>query len=433
MHSKYLSIALVFVDLAVARGLPVTSMASLPARREIEPSVAKHISPAHISQDGGRCGEEHDAICATGLCCSWNGYCGRGRDYCSVPGNCQEAYGWCDTFAVPLGYDVAKDKRRYDARLPAYIDKCSVPGTLALTFDDGPSNYTEQLLNVLKGYGARATFFVNGNVNGRGQVDTVWAKTLVRMIMEGHQIGSHTWSHPDMDNISSATRKLEMYKDERAIANAIGRYPTFVRAPMTRCGEDCSRDIKSLGYHIATYQFDSWDWREERPSIDEVIDEYSKAMQDADQNGSMFLIQHDTHPDAVELTRKLLQHTRSDWHAVTLVECLGLRHEDSLRFSTYQEFSNIAPHGCLFAAPGFCYNPTGFSDSRQCNEEVQRLRNAHKACLATHIARWGEGMCGRVDIAQKQLNEFCKTCSDSGDAKTDTRCESRNFAVKDRS
>lgn len=433
MHSKRFSLALLFVDLAVARGLPVMPMTIPLARREIESNVTEHITLAPVSQEGGRCGEQHNAICATGLCCSRSGYCGRGRDYCSVPGNCREAYGWCDTFAVPLGYDVAKDIRSYNARIPAYINKCSVPGTLALSFDDGPSNYTEQVLDVLRDFGARATFFVSGNVNGRGQVDLVWAKTLVRMITEGHQIGSHTWSHPDMDAIPSATRKLEMYKDERAIANAIGRYPTFVRAPMVRCSEDCSKDMKSLGYHIATFQVDSYDWKEERPSVDDVAGGLVKAMNDADQTGSMFLIQHDTHSDAVELTRRLLQHRRPGWNAVTLIECLGLRHEDSLRFPTYQEFSIIAPNGCLFAAPGFCYNPSSFGNSRQCSEEVHRLKDAHEACLKTNVEQFGSGICGRIDIAQMQLNEFCKNCSDLENAKIDMRCQSSNFAVKDRS
>ena len=57
-----------------------------------------------------------------------------------------------------------------------------------------------------------------------------------------------------------------MYKNERAIANVIGKYPTFVRAPMIRCNDKCMDDMKSLGYHVVDWQFDSEDWKEEKPA-----------------------------------------------------------------------------------------------------------------------------------------------------------------------
>lgn len=71
----------------------------------------------------------------------------------------------------------------------ALINQCVVPGTAALTFDDGPFSYTSDLLEILSAYGAPATFFLNGNCLG----DVYYNSDIVeRIVNEGHQLGSHT-------------------------------------------------------------------------------------------------------------------------------------------------------------------------------------------------------------------------------------------------
>ena len=73
----------------------------------------------------------------------------------------------------------------------AGIMHCTKPGALALTFDDGPYNYTSHLLDVLAAYGAKATFFITGNNLGKGQIDIEengWPNLLRRMHAEGHQV-----------------------------------------------------------------------------------------------------------------------------------------------------------------------------------------------------------------------------------------------------
>jgi peptidoglycan/xylan/chitin deacetylase (PgdA/CDA1 family) len=63
---------------------------------------------------------------------------------------------------------------------------------VALTFDDGPSEWTEPILDLLAAHQAHATFFVIGShVDGR-------AETLRRITDEGHEVGNHTWSHPHL-------------------------------------------------------------------------------------------------------------------------------------------------------------------------------------------------------------------------------------------
>jgi peptidoglycan/xylan/chitin deacetylase (PgdA/CDA1 family) len=70
-------------------------------------------------------------------------------------------------------------------------------GDIALTFDDGPFNFTGHLLDVLASYDAKATFFITGNNLEKGQIDveeTGWPKIIRRMHREGHQIAAHAWS-----------------------------------------------------------------------------------------------------------------------------------------------------------------------------------------------------------------------------------------------
>src|ERR1700755_44779 len=106
------------------------------------------------------------------------------------------------------------------------IYSCTVPNTVALTFDDGPYVYTETLLNALEAGGHRATFFQNGQ-----NYDSIYNynSTLKRMISGNHQIGSHTWSHADLTTLSDAGIADEMGKLEVAFTNIIGKIPTYMR------------------------------------------------------------------------------------------------------------------------------------------------------------------------------------------------------------
>lgn len=78
------------------------------------------------------------------------------------------------------------------SKLPfgAVITHCAIPGTIALTFDDGPYIYTPQILDTLAQHDVRATFFLNGH--NRGHIDTS-PEVVQRTLAEGHQLGSHTF------------------------------------------------------------------------------------------------------------------------------------------------------------------------------------------------------------------------------------------------
>jgi peptidoglycan/xylan/chitin deacetylase (PgdA/CDA1 family) len=110
---------------------------------------------------------------------------------------------------------------------------CSVPGTIALTFDDGPSNYTNNILDILKKHNMKATFFIIGKKIHDNH------DTIQRIADEGHQIGSHTYHHVYLDNVSVCPDpRKEMVDWEVAFVQekftgilSNGVIPNYMRAP----------------------------------------------------------------------------------------------------------------------------------------------------------------------------------------------------------
>jgi peptidoglycan/xylan/chitin deacetylase (PgdA/CDA1 family) len=135
------------------------------------------------------------------------------------------------------------------------IQHCTVPGKIALTFDDGPYIYTSKILDALKAAGVKATFFIVAINGGKGEIDdpaTGYPAIIQRMFKDGHQIGSHTWSHQDMAVISHDQRVLQIVKNEIAITNILGFFPTYLRTPYVSCNQACFDDLKGFGYHVVS-------------------------------------------------------------------------------------------------------------------------------------------------------------------------------------
>jgi peptidoglycan/xylan/chitin deacetylase (PgdA/CDA1 family) len=96
---------------------------------------------------------------------------------------------------------------------------------VALTFDDGPSPQTPELLDVLAGHGIRATFFVCGTHVGR------LPHIARRIIADGHEIGNHTDTHPALWMRSRSFMRQEIGRAQQAIQDATGSAPSLFRAP----------------------------------------------------------------------------------------------------------------------------------------------------------------------------------------------------------
>ena len=138
---------------------------------------------------------------------------------------------------------------------------------VALTFDDGPDpRWTPMILDTLRSRGVKATFFVVGQ-----NVDTD-QRLLERMYAEGHEIGNHTYRHPNLALASSARAVLEIDMTTQLVSSVLNRRMAFFRPPyfgdaepttsdeLVPVGIASRRHYWTIGLHV-----DSEDWRESSP------------------------------------------------------------------------------------------------------------------------------------------------------------------------
>ncbi|CEJ54585.1 hypothetical protein PMG11_00889 [Penicillium brasilianum] len=127
------------------------------------------------------------------------------------------------------------------------INHCTVPKTIAIAFDDGPYIYTEQVLDILANASIHATFFFNGDWKGNiYELSHIVRRTLA----EGHQIGSHSWSHLNLTTIPYSTILTEMLTLESAFHHILGFTPTYTRTPWLHVNELVLSAMSELRYHV---------------------------------------------------------------------------------------------------------------------------------------------------------------------------------------
>jgi cellulose synthase/poly-beta-1,6-N-acetylglucosamine synthase-like glycosyltransferase/peptidoglycan/xylan/chitin deacetylase (PgdA/CDA1 family) len=136
------------------------------------------------------------------------------------------------------------------------------PNRVVLTFDDGPDpEWTPKILDVLKQENAKATFFLIGI-----QTDK-FSALAKRIYNEGHTIGNHTFTHPDVSNISATYMKVELNLTERLFASLVGIRATLLRPPYAIDEEPDTADqvrpleiAQDLGYTTVGNRIDPNDW-----------------------------------------------------------------------------------------------------------------------------------------------------------------------------
>jgi peptidoglycan/xylan/chitin deacetylase (PgdA/CDA1 family) len=97
--------------------------------------------------------------------------------------------------------------------------------SVALTFDDGPSERTPELLELLDRFAVKATFFVCGQNAER------LPEVVAAIAGAGHEIGNHTWSHPRLDFASKTTMRNEIGRTQEIVRTLTGQAPRLFRAP----------------------------------------------------------------------------------------------------------------------------------------------------------------------------------------------------------
>jgi cellulose synthase/poly-beta-1,6-N-acetylglucosamine synthase-like glycosyltransferase/peptidoglycan/xylan/chitin deacetylase (PgdA/CDA1 family) len=148
----------------------------------------------------------------------------------------------------------------------------SVPDhRLVLTFDDGPDpTWTPKVLDVLKKHHAHAVFFVTGTMTSR------YPELVKRMVEEGHEVGLHTFNHPDLSFQSTKRIDWELSQNQLALAGAAGIRTSLFRPPyssfanaMDNKSWPVTEYIGTRGYITVVNNTDSEDWQ--KPGVDRII------------------------------------------------------------------------------------------------------------------------------------------------------------------
>jgi peptidoglycan/xylan/chitin deacetylase (PgdA/CDA1 family) len=160
---------------------------------------------------------------------------------------------------------LARARRRWRARRPGPVVRRGDPAggrRIALSFDDGPSQWTAPILDLLRDHGARASFFVLGAaVAGREEV-------LRRATREGHELGNHLFSHRDAERLSDREIRSEL-RATTARVEALGlTRPELVRPPYGSDPGRVARIAAGLGLGpVVLWSIEPDDWREDEPVI----------------------------------------------------------------------------------------------------------------------------------------------------------------------
>jgi len=187
---------------------------------------------------------------------------------------------------------------------------------VALTFDDGPSRYTDDVLDLLEQHGGRATFMVLGNlIDARRD-------TVVRAVELGNEVIGHSWDHRDLTKLSEQEVISEIYDTSALIASVTGVSQSMFRPPYGAYNDKVKRIAAELGYSIIYWSVDTLDWRHRDP--DWV---YNAIMNDV-MDGSVILL-HDIHGTTAEAMISVIPRLIEEgFQLVTISELLHHRYGD---------------------------------------------------------------------------------------------------------
>lgn len=186
---------------------------------------------------------------------------------------------------------------------------------LALTFDDGPRPESLGVLEALDKYGAKATFFILGqNIAGNEEI-------LKKIAASGHQLGSHSWSHPNLTRLSESAVRSQIQRTMDKIYELTGQTVTMMRPPFGASNRTSRRPLADMGLPLILWSADSLDW--ETRSVDKTV----QAIRKGAKNGAIILCH-----DVVASTGKAIDTILPElidkgFQLVTVAEMMSFREE----------------------------------------------------------------------------------------------------------
>lgn len=194
---------------------------------------------------------------------------------------------------------------------------------IAFTFDDGPGEYTDELLDCLEENNAHATFFMLGQNVGS------WESTVQRMADIGCEIGSHSWDHPNLYDLSMDSVAKQFSDTDAALEKACGQKASVARAPYGNWSDDI---ISTVGKPFFTWSLDSLDW-----SYLDVNKDYDAVMNGDLTDGSIILM-HDIHEPSVQAAIKMIPELVQKGYKLMTVSELAAAKGVTLQGANYSDF-----------------------------------------------------------------------------------------------
>jgi peptidoglycan-N-acetylglucosamine deacetylase len=134
---------------------------------------------------------------------------------------------------------------------------------VALTFDDGPSMFSQRIMDILNDSGVQATFFVVG------ERLRPYVRALREAVAAGHQLGNHTYTHRRLVGLHESDIFQELARAQTEIASACGVPPTWFRPPHGESDDRIEELAGSLGLRNAAWSVDPQDW--DRPGVTHIV------------------------------------------------------------------------------------------------------------------------------------------------------------------
>ncbi|MBR5230844.1 MAG: polysaccharide deacetylase family protein [Clostridia bacterium] len=200
---------------------------------------------------------------------------------------------------------------------------------IALTFDDGPTENTQAIIDVLDKYGAKATFFVVGNRI------TNFEAALPAILKSGHEIGNHSWNHPRLPDLTMNQINRNIQRCNERVSEATGGYtPSFLRPPYGATNKTMYFEAKDYKLITVIWSLDTLDW--DVRNADKIYKTVMENVRDGD-----IVLFHDTVPQNIEVLERILPELAAKgYQFVTVGEMFSFAKEAPKYMAKY---SNLYP------------------------------------------------------------------------------------------
>jgi len=221
------------------------------------------------------------------------------------------------------------EKQRLDNRASTatVYTTCKTKGTFAITYDDGPYDYEDEIAKLLTAHNVTGTFFLNGNnwaciYDRADQVRAAYANGA-------NLIGSHTWSHADLTTLTATEMRQQLDLTETALKKILGIKPKYFRPPYGSYNDQVLEVLAEYNYNVIIWDVDTED--ADGASLaysEEQYDNFVKAHPKGSSHG--IGLEHSPYlSTASKLTPYAIKALQAaGYKVVTVAECLGFSKSD---------------------------------------------------------------------------------------------------------